>query len=64
MNQRTDAHEKDEPVALSRIIADCVQSQFRYLADPGDVDPHYFGYRVARAVMDRLRAARIDVVSR
>jgi hypothetical protein len=64
MNRRTEARENDETVALSLIIADWVQSQFRYLADPGDVDPRDFGYRVARDVMDRLRAARIDGVSR
>jgi hypothetical protein len=38
---------KDETATPSRIIADCVQSQYRYLADPCDVDPRDFGYRVA-----------------
>ena len=53
---------KDETVTLSRIVADCVQSQFRYLDNK--VDPHAFGDRVAREVIGRLRSARIDVVSR
>jgi hypothetical protein len=64
MDRRTDAGEKDETETLRRIIEDCVRSQFRDLADPGDVDPHDLGYRVAREVMDRLRAARIDAVWR
>jgi hypothetical protein len=55
---------KDETLTLSRIIADCVQAQYRYFADPADVDPHDFGKRVAREVMDRLQSAGIDVVSR
>ncbi len=55
---------KDETVTLSRIIADCMQSQYRCLADPADVDPHDFCKRVAQEVMDRLQSAGIDVVSR
>ena len=55
---------KDETVTLSRIVADCVQSQFRYLDNPAEVDPRGFGDRVAREVIGRLRSARIDVVSR
>jgi hypothetical protein len=49
MNRRTDPQKKDEKITLSRIIAGCVQAQYRYLAD---VDPHDFGKRVAREVMD------------
>jgi hypothetical protein len=30
---------RDETVTLSQIIADCMQSQYRYLADAADVDP-------------------------
>ena len=30
---------KDETVTLSRIVAHCVQSQFRYLENPAEVDP-------------------------
>ncbi|HWN80312.1 MAG TPA: hypothetical protein VNN81_21015, partial [Bradyrhizobium sp.] len=55
---------KDETVTLSRIVADCVQSQFRYLDNPAEVDPRGFGDPVAREVIGRLRSARIDVVSR
>ena len=54
----------DETVTLRRIIADCVQSQFRYLDNRDRVDPHWFGDRVAQEVMDRLRSAGIEVVSR
>jgi hypothetical protein len=55
---------KDESATLRRIIADCVQAQYRYLADPAVVDPHDFGKGVAREVMDRLQRAGIEVVSR
>jgi hypothetical protein len=55
---------KDETVTLSRIIAHCMRSQFGYLDNWAEVDPHAFGDRVAREVMHRLRAARMDVVSR
>jgi hypothetical protein len=55
---------KDETVALRRIIVDCVQSQYRCLVDPADVDPHAFGDRLACDVLDRLRSAEINVVSR
>ena len=55
---------KDETVTLSRIIVDCTQSQYHYLADAADVDPHDFCKRVAQEVMDRLQSAVIDVVSR
>jgi hypothetical protein len=43
MNRRTEVREKDETATLHRIIADCVQSQFRYLPDRDAVDPHVFG---------------------
>ena len=56
--------EKDESVTLSRIIIDCTQSQYHYLADAADVDPHDFCKRVAQEVLDRLQSAGIDVVSR
>ena len=55
---------RDETVTLSQITADCMQSQYRYLADAADVDPHDFCKRVAQQVMDRLQSAGIDVVSR
>jgi hypothetical protein len=55
-------HERREP-QLNRFIADCVQAQYRHLSDPADIDPDDFGRRVARAVMDRLQSAEIDVVS-
>ena len=55
---------RDETVALSQIIADGMQSQYRYLADAADVGPHDFCKRVAQQVMDRLQSARIDVVCR
>jgi hypothetical protein len=58
------AEMKDETVTLSRIIADCLQSQYRYLADAADVGPHDFCKRVAQEVMDRLQSPGIDVVSR
>ena len=47
---------KDESPTLNRIIADCVQAQYRYLPDPADIDPHDFGRRV---VMYRLQLAEI-----
>jgi hypothetical protein len=53
----------DETVTLSHIV-DCMPSQYRYLADAADVDPHDFCKRVAQQVMDRLQSAGIDVVSR
>jgi hypothetical protein len=52
---------KDESPTLNRIIADCVQAQYRYLPDPADIDPHDVGRRV---VMYRLQLAENDVVSR
>jgi hypothetical protein len=52
---------EDESPTLNRIIADCVQAQYRNLPDPADIDPHDFG---RRAVMYRLQSAEIDVVSR
>ena len=55
---------KDESPTLNRIIADCVQAQYRYFSDSADIDPHEFGRRVARDIMDRLQSAEIDVVSR
>jgi hypothetical protein len=55
---------KDETVTLGRIIADCMQSQYRYLADAADVGPHDFCKLVAQEIMDRLQSARIDVVCR
>ena len=51
-------------ITLNRIIADCVQALYRYPANPSEVDPHAFGNRVAREVMDRLQSAGIEVVSR
>jgi hypothetical protein len=53
-----------ETDTLRHIIADCVQSQYRYLPDRGAVDPHDFGYRIARAVIQRLETANIGLVSR
>jgi hypothetical protein len=55
---------KDETETLRRIVEDCVQSQFRYLDNRDEVDPHAFAYRVAREIIDRIGSARIEVVSR
>jgi hypothetical protein len=55
---------KDESSTVHRIIADCVQAQYRYLLDRARVDPHDFGERVAREVMARLQSAGIEVMSR
>ena len=60
----SDAQKAGDVGKLSQIIADCMQSQYRYLADAADVDPHDFCKRVAQQVMDRLQSAGIDVVSR
>ena len=43
----------DETVTLSHIV-DCMPSQYRYLADAADVDPHDFCKRVAQEGMDRF----------